>query len=182
MKSQKRSLYQRALGAAFETMPLELRLFHSLEGRHQFHGDCVVTGAETLAGKIVSFLLRLPRQTDGSPLTFVLHADQNSETWIRYFPLRTMRSVMRVQKRNLVERLGPVTFYFSLKADGDQLTMETRQVRLFKWPIPRRLFPEIVANETASNGRLHFHVAASMPFIGSLVSYRGSFVITENLL
>jgi hypothetical protein len=116
----------------------------------------------------------------GTPLTaqegaihFELVADEASELWTRRFPARVMRSRMTVREQRIVERLGPARLGFVLKGSADKLEMQLAGLHFLGIPCPRWLLPRIVAQETASAGRLHFHVQASLPWIGTVTSYRG---------
>jgi hypothetical protein len=46
-------------------------------------------------------------------------------------------------------------------------------MRFLGVPCPRWLMPRIVAEETGNEGRLHFRVAAALPLVGVVASYRG---------
>ena len=73
----------------------------------------------------------------------------------------------------MVERLGPVTLHFDLQAEQGKLRMLLRQIKIGILNCPRCLLPSVLAEEHATSGRLHFNVAASLPFAGLLVAYQG---------
>ena len=119
-------------------------------------------------------MLRLPKSTPEASLGFELTTTPGSETWVRRFPSRTMRSQLTMRAGIVVERVGPVTFHFELQACEGRLLMLLRKAMAFGVPLPQDLMPELRAEETGAAGRLHFDVAAALPGVGRIVAYRGS--------
>jgi hypothetical protein len=167
------SLYRQAMGADFDSLAHELQMFHSTTGKIKLSGRCSVTGPQTLPGKLMGWVFSLPKTIEEATLLFELDADAHQETWRRHFPNRLMVSRMRVIAGTLVERLGPVDLHFQLKADNGKLIMLLNGISVAGIPCPKFLIPSVIAEETASPGKLHFNVAARLPVVGLVVAYQG---------
>lgn len=113
-------------------------------------------------------------------MEFELNASEAEETWIRHFPQRTMRSVLKPAAGGLLgECLGPTRLLFSLSANDGQLSMRLERIRIFGLPWPMRWFPQVWANERGGNGRFHFDVGARLRRFGLLVAYSGYLDLDE---
>lgn len=168
------SIYQRLLGPHFDALPAPLRSFHAAQGQHRFEGRYSAQGPTTLPAKLLARLMSLPGSVEDQAFSFELSADEQQEAWQRHFAGKTMRSCMRLQGDELVEQLGPARFHFALAVQEGELVMLLQSVSVLGLlRLPRFLFPAIVARETTSPGRLHFHVEARMPWLGLLAAYRG---------
>ena len=62
---------------------------------------------------------------------------------------------------------------FPLEGNADKLEMRLVWLRFLGLPCPHWLLPSIIAEETTTQGRLHFHVRASLPLLGLVTGYRG---------
>jgi hypothetical protein len=167
------SLYRQVMGPDFDLLPDELRFFHSIKGETRLSGRCSITGAQTLPGRLLGWVFSLPKTTEDASFLFELEADMHQETWRRHFPNRMMASRMHVASGTLIERLGPVDLHFRLKADSGKLAMLLSGISVAGIPCPKFLIPSVIAEETASPGKLHFNVAAHLQLIGLLVAYQG---------
>lgn len=167
------SLYRQVLGPDFARLPAPVQAFHALHGVHELAGWVEVDAPASAPAALLARWLGAPRAAQDGPIRFRLHATPQEETWTRHFPGHTMRSRMRVQGTQLVERLGPARLAFALAQDGGTLQMRLVGLRFLGVPAPAWLRPRIVAEETASTGRLHFKVQATLPWIGLVTSYRG---------
>lgn len=167
------SLYRQVLGEDFHLLARELQVFHSFAGRVRLFGRCTVNGPQTAIGRLMGKVFALPKTTEETGFSFELEADTVRETWRRYFPGRLMTSRIRVVAGTLVERLGPVDLHFRLKADSGQMVMLLQAITVWGIPCPKFLVPSVLAEESASPGKLHFNVAAHLPVIGLLAEYRG---------
>lgn len=173
-------VYRQILGSACDALDEPVRRFHSLQGRHRLHGRCSVSGAEHPIGRLVCWLLRLPRATSETDFAFELAADPSAETWTRHFPGRTMRSRLVVAAGpKLRERLGPALLLFSLHVADGSLSMKLEAIRLFGLPWPRRWFPQVWALECGDDDRFCFDAGARLRVLGSLVAYSGYLEFAE---
>jgi hypothetical protein len=74
---------------------------------------------------------------------------------------------------HVVERLGAARLAFRLRGSPDKLEMQLVGLRFLGVPCPGWLLPAIVAQETATAGRLHFRVQAALPVAGVVAAYQG---------
>jgi hypothetical protein len=169
-----RSMYQAVLGPAYAELAPAVQAFHRLRGRVELHGEVSIEPPRSPLARLIGRLLGSPRQAAQGPIRFELDAAPAAETWTRHFPGRTMRSHMRLVEGGTRERLGAADLRFTLHAADGALVMQLRAMRFLGVPCPRWLLPRIVAQETGdAQGRLHFHVAASVPGVGLVTRYRG---------
>jgi hypothetical protein len=167
------SLYAQVMGPEFARLAAPLQHFHSLAGCHQLHGWVEADAPSSLAGSILAWCLRTPRRAASGPLRFDLDAAPSREVWTRHFPGRTMRSSFSSSAAQVFEHLGPVRLAFRLVRQDAGLRMHLTGLRFLRIPCPHWLMPQIVAEESAGDGRLHFHVKASVMLAGTVASYRG---------
>jgi hypothetical protein len=167
------ALFERVLGADWSRLHPTLQRFHSLRGRHELHGEVLTEPAAGALGRCLGWLMRLPRTAQSGALRFTLEAQPARERWTRHFPHTTMSSTMKQRGAWIVERIGPVSFHFTLAARQGTLALEYRQMRVLGLPWPRRLAPAIDAREHGEGDRLCFDVEARLPAIGRVVRYSG---------
>ena len=167
------SIYRQLMGADFVLLPAPVQRFHSLEGRHELRGWVEIDAPASRAARMLARCLGAPLDAQRGPIRFELKADPRREVWTRHFPGRQMESRLSLNGGRLVERLGTARLGFALKADSRRLQMQLERLHFLGVPCPRWLLPSIVAEETASAGRLHFRVEASLPLIGVVASYKG---------
>lgn len=91
-----------------------------------------------------------------------------------------MRSVLRQDGTCIVEKLGASRLRFELVELAGSLEMRLKAMHFWGIPCPQWLMPDITARETGEAQRLHFHVQASVPLIGQVVSYRGHLLVPEH--
>ncbi|MDB5935969.1 MAG: hypothetical protein JWQ01_3313 [Massilia sp.] len=179
MTTPLQSVYRQVLGADFNLLASELQRFHSMAGRVELTGRFSVKGPHSAAGRLVSALFALPKAAAETSFRFELDANARQETWQRHFPGRSMVSRMQPGPGMLVERFGPIRFYFRLKADDGQLIMLLQSVTVMGIRSPRLLMPKVSAHETGADGKLHFWVSAHLPVVGLLAEYRGYLEIED---
>ena len=167
------SLYQHVMGADFDRLPAPLQAFHVLAGPHVLNGAVEVGAPETWPAKALAWCLGAPQLARQGPIRFELQADGTSEVWTRHFPGRTMTSRLTLVGGRIVERLGAARLGFELRGSPQKLEMHLVRLHFLGVPCPRWLMPAIVAEETASEGRLHFEIRASLPLVGVVTRYRG---------
>ena len=166
-------MYERAMGETFALLPPAVRRFHLLTGRHVLHGWVETHAPASTMARALAMCIGTPRRASSGPLRFELVADADAESWTRHFPARTMTSRMRLVAGHVEERLGLARLTFNLIAADGMLKMELTQMRFLGVPCPRWLMPRIVAEETGDDARFHFRVAAAVPLVGVVASYRG---------
>jgi hypothetical protein len=167
------SLYQQVMGADFVLLPTPLQRFHALRGRHVLSGWVEVRAPASFAARVLARCLGAPLEAQGGPIRFELESESASERWIRHFPGKTMESRLTLVSGCIVERLGAARLSFALRGGSEKLEMQLVGLHFLGVPCPRWLLPAVVAEETATAGRLHFRVHASLPFIGAVAGYQG---------
>jgi hypothetical protein len=170
------SLYRRVLGAAYDRQSRAGQGLHDAGPSH-WKGRCTVTGAQTLAGRLVAWLFRLPAATDDAPIVVEFTASGTGELWTRRIDGRVMRSRQFIGLRRpagwIVERFGILDFDLLVQVADERLTLSMRGMRCCGVPLPRALWPVIEAMESEEDGRFRFDVRIGLPLIGQLVRYRG---------
>jgi hypothetical protein len=174
-----RSLYQQVMGADFLLLPIPLQQFHALQGTHVLSGWVEVRAPASFAAQILARCLGAPLDAQRGSIRFELESSSTSEHWIRHFPGKTMESRLRQISGRIVENLGAARLTFALRASTEKLEMQLVRLHFLGVPCPRWLLPSVVAEETASIGRLHFRVQASLPFIGVVAQYQGHLGLPE---
>jgi hypothetical protein len=161
------------MGAEFARLPAPLQQFHALTGRHVLSGWVEVGSPASLPARFLAWCLDAPLKTQKGPIRFELRAAAASEVWTRHFPDKSMESHLTLVGGHIVERLGAARLGFALRGSPEKLEMQLVRLHFLGVPRPRWLLPAIVAEKTATTGRLHFRVQASLPMVGVVTSYRG---------
>ena len=172
------ALFQTVLGeSSFEQMPPATQHIHRGTPAVLCAGFAEIEQADTIAGRIVSWLFRFPEPGRGVPVRVLIEQRDDGEHWTRTYPGRTMRSVMRNPDRRghtLEECFGPFAFRMVIKGDETGLDMSMLSARIGRIPLPKFLTPQIEASErTDSAGRHVFDVTIGLPLIGKIVRYKG---------
>jgi hypothetical protein len=131
-------------------------------------------------GALLSRLLGAPRRRSRGALRFDLRVERDRQTWTRHFPHRSMRSSLRLHDKEVVETLGPVRLAFTLTEEAGSLIMALRSMRFLGVPCPTWLLPHVDAREQGRDGQLHFHIRASLPWVGRVAGYRGWLQLPEH--
>lgn len=167
------SMYQSAMGTAFDRLHPALKRFHSLTGRWTLQGQVHIEPPQHRLGRLLARWTGTPRAPREGPIEFQLQAAPQREHWLRRFPGFQMASALSLQHGEIVERLGPATLHFTLAEQSGALAMQLQRMRFAGVPCPRWLMPRIHASERGEGNRLHFDVRADVPGCGRVVHYRG---------
>lgn len=167
------SLYQQVLGADFHLLPAPLQEFHALQGNHVLNGWVEVSAPATFTARCLARCLGAPLTRERGPIRFELKASSASEQWVRHFPGKIMQSRLGTASGRIVEYLGAARLTFLLRGSTERLEMQLVRLHFLGVPCPHWLIPGVVAEESATAGRLHFRVEASVRFIGMVAGYEG---------
>lgn len=171
------ALFRQALGGDFDTLPAETRAIHSPAPVLVLNGVANVEGAANAVGRGLARLFGLPVAARAVPLRVVIETEADgSELWRRVYPDRVMQSRMAAAdpaSRGVEERFGPFRFKLALGASAAGIDMRPAGMWLGRLPLPRMVWPRIVATERAEAGRHLFDVSVGVPLIGRLVRYQG---------
>jgi uncharacterized protein DUF4166 len=138
------TLYRRALGTSWQTVPTEVRALHD--------------GTDVPVR--VDFVLSPSRES------WTRHFDGHSFSSSQF--MGTGRSDLL-----LCERFGPLTFAIALVPDGGRLHLVLRRWTAFGVPMPAWLCPRSATYEAGEDGRFCFRVEISHRLTGLVVRYRG---------
>lgn len=167
------ALFHRLLGAEFEALPPTVRRLHQRPGLTTYRGAVEVQRGTGLLSRLFARAAALPPAGEG-PISVDIEARDGRETWTRRIAGHAMRSRLWSDGPWLCERLGLVRFRFRITVESGTLVWRVGQVHAFGvLPMPVLWFWDVLARESESEGRYRFDVAASMPFVGLLVHYRG---------
>jgi hypothetical protein len=168
------TLYRSILGKRFDSLDAAIQQFHSLQGARRLSGRCSLRGPDSMAGRIICTLMRLPCASDDVDFCFDLEANASEQTWTRRFPRKTMRTRLRSGAAGFLdEHIGPTRLRFSLQARQGQLSMHLETIRMLGIRWPTRWFTDVWAVEHGVGDRFHFDVGARFRGLGLLIGYSG---------
>lgn len=173
------SVYQQAMGAAFERLDPAVRAFHRLAGTHELHGWAETFAPRGGLARLLGRFLGTPLEDGAGTIRFDLDATPEGETWTRHYTHRTMTSRLRLHDGHLVEALGPTQLHFALQERDGALEMALRQVRVWGLRCPRWLLPDVIARESGRDDKLDFHVQAHVRGLGRIAYYQGHLTIPK---
>lgn len=171
-----RSLYRRVLGQAFERLPPAVRALHDNPGRITASGRCRVERGGHLLARLIAGCFGFPPAGEGA-VRITIEAREGGEEWRRDFGSHRTTSLQgEVPGRPglIFESFGPGNFLIDPRPGAAGLSFALKGARLFGCPLPRFLWPAIVGEATAPDGRYHFNISVALPLVGLLVRYRGS--------
>jgi hypothetical protein len=100
-----------------------------------------------------------------------------AEVWQRKFDGKTFHSHLSKGKGRsqhlIVERFGPFRFAMAMVIENGCLYYVPRRWSVFHIPLPKPLIPSGTSFEAEQNGKFHFDVDITAPFIGRIVRYQG---------
>lgn len=166
-------LFETVLGPDFARLPAPVQALHQVIDLGRWQGEAQVARGTGRLSRLVCRLFGFPAATAATPVEVTMERRGEAEVWTRRFGSRVFLSVMRARKGQMTERFGPFTFTLGLAVEGDALRFPVVAGRLGPVPLPRRLLPQSVAQETADGVRACFDVKLSLPLAGLLVRYRG---------
>ncbi|GJD96473.1 SDR family oxidoreductase [Methylobacterium iners] len=165
-------LYRRILGQGLDRLPGPVRAMHDAIGDGGAAGTATVVRGKSGPARLIGAVMRFP--PEGTHRVHVTFEEENgAERWTRRFSDRSFSSAMSQQGKFLVERFGPLRFFFSLLPDSSGLKMVMAKWSLLGIPLPLSLAPRSLASETGVEGAFHFDVSITLPLIGLIVHYKG---------
>jgi hypothetical protein len=175
-------LYQRVLGAAWDSLPPSLRAMHSVDRAATASGRADVRRGKSMLARLVAALIRFPAAATNVPVEVRFEVRNGRETWTRRFAHRTFRSEQFEgtgrYERLLCERFGPFTIGLALIVRDGRLSLVVRGWSFLGISLPRAIAPHSDSHESERDGRFHFDVAISHPLTGLIVHYRGWLTLT----
>jgi hypothetical protein len=176
-------LYERLVGAGWETLDEPVRRFHATAVRAA--GTFAVRRGRGRLARLLARLMGLPESGEAVPLLLRVTPRPGGERWRRSFAGRDFITEQSAGARSLLaERAGPVEMLFRLNAEGGALVYKHEALVLragpLRVPLPRRLAPRVEASERAGEGDkgVRVSVRVTAPLVGLLIQYEG-LVTTE---
>lgn len=167
------ALFPLLLGSEWHALAEPVRRMHGDAPHLHARGEADVGGATNITARLLRRTVGLPAPGTRRPLEFSIDRNGQREIWRRDFSGSVMRSVLDPVGSQLRERLGPMTFRFTLCRDGDAVDWQLRSVRCLGIPLPRRISGNVLSHSGCRDGRYAFEVDVRMPLVGTLISYRG---------
>ena len=166
------SLYRSLLGGSFDLLPPVLQEFHGSEDARAA-GTVRVTRGRGRIGNLLADLLRLPRAGAVVPVDIHVLRQDVGERWVRRFGASPLESLQRPSRELLLESFGPLRLRFRLQASAGGLRFEPAGARFLFIPLPRRLAPEVRAEERGGDGGWRVEVRVRAPILGEVLRYEG---------
>ncbi|AVH41084.1 DUF4166 domain-containing protein [Agrobacterium tumefaciens] len=171
-------LFRQLLGPAFDDLPPRLRELHDSKDPRQWSGVAEIRRGQGMLARMISALVGFPQAGKQIPVSVTFTPEKGKERWTRNFGGRRFSSRQSAGRSKdqylLAERFGVVTVALALVLDGGRLALIPRRWHLLGVPLPGFLLPKGQSFEFEKNGRFHFDVEISLPFIGLVVAYKGT--------
>lgn len=170
------SLFARAIGSAFETLPEPIRALHETPGRSIWRGRAMTEAAANPLAALAARIVGFPAAQEDCEAEVQIDADGQRSIWKRRIGGRTFSSVLSHPGEGglIEERFGWLSFRLRLTPEGDRLVYTVEGWRLGPITLPRKLAPCTLTHERLdAEGRFVFDVEISAPLIGRLVRYCG---------
>jgi len=170
------SMFARAIGPAFDTLPASIRALHETPGKSMWRGEAMTEGASGPLAALVAGIVGFPKAQAACPAEVAIEVDGDRSIWRRRIGGHSFASVLSHPRagRRVSERFGPLSMDLTLTPEGDRLVYRVEGWRLGRVELPRSLGPSTRAREEVdAEGRFVFDVEISVPLIGRLVRYRG---------
>jgi saccharopine dehydrogenase-like NADP-dependent oxidoreductase len=170
------SLFERAIGPAFETLPAPIRALHETTGRSVWRGQASVEGAVNSVAGLVARVFGFPRAAPGVPVEVRIDADRDRSIWRREIADSRFRSRLSSPQPGgrVVESFGLCAFDLTLSPEDGRLVYRVEGWRLLGLRMPKAWAPTTETHEKEdAEGRFAFDVEIGLPIAGRMVRYRG---------
>ncbi len=169
------TLFQTALGTAWNELPPEVQRLHSVQDIETFSGRATVTRGTGILARLAAVLFRFPLAGEDVPLSLTKTRTKAGEIWERDFAGRTFRSHLTPSTLGRYkERFLGFNYEQDLPVENGSLRLLVRRGWFLGLPLPSILLPKSDAREYSENGRFHFSVGLHAPLAGGLiVRYEG---------
>ena len=175
-------LYQRLLGPAWQSLHNQVRRLHLADsvGRLEASGKFCITQGRNPFARLIAWLLRMPRASDGASVRLVIKRRGPQELWSKTFESIRLQTVQRLDDHGfLVERFDLFEICFRILVEGEGLRYQQEAFRVIIGkigiPVPRRMAPKVSALEMPSkaSNQTAVDVEVSAPLVGLILKYRG---------
>lgn len=169
-------------GDQFNKLHPALQQLHRIGGR--LTGDVKITYGRGIAGVLGRRLAKkMNFPNEGlHQLSVNISHDRGGLHWARSFdgraPVESLfNPVGNINDGYWLETTGPLQMRLTVDIIKGGWFWRCLNVKFLGLPVPQWLLPRTDAYKTIENGKYRFHVAFSLPLMGTLVSYRGLLVL-----
>lgn len=170
-------LYQVLLGSAWMQLPEQLRALHNWTDGLQATGRAEVERGSHWLARCLAMLFGFPKAGNDVSVQVRFTGTAEGETWRRSFAGKSFCSHQSRGRGGwqglLCERFGPFAVAVALVVREGRLYLVVKHWSFLGLPLPAFCAPGGTTYEFEEDGRFHFHVEISHPWIGLLVRYRG---------
>lgn len=166
-------LYEQLLGERLHILPDTVRKLHDIREEVSYSGEGYVKRGTGLLSRLTGWFMGFPSATENTKISVHFRRDGDSEYWQRTFGEQKFYSRQWVRDGMLFEQINLITLVFNVETNQQKLSLQINRILMCGLPVPRFLYPKIVATETSENGCFCFFVKAEMPVIGPVVEYAG---------
>ncbi|MCH8908229.1 MAG: DUF4166 domain-containing protein [Candidatus Heimdallarchaeota archaeon] len=166
------SVYRQLLGENFDRLQdSSLKLFHdSIEGV-QISGILYFQPFPSPISNIITKLMKFPK---GKHKMIVrVGKMENLEIWKRKTKKWGLNSTLSVNRRYLLEKIGPLTLQIKLKVTENQIVYRSQTSKVVRFRLPTKLSVHLMATEEIHKEGWKPKVIVRLPFIGKIIKYRG---------
>ncbi|MGR3620998.1 DUF4166 domain-containing protein [Pseudophaeobacter sp.] len=159
-------------------VPAVVARFHAA-GSGRYKGQAEVEAGNALA-RLIARLAGFPPAGHSIPFEILVEPQGQGHLWRRCFGRSQTLSHLRYDSQSgcAIEGFGPFRFYMDLRLLGETLAVDVSRMEVLGLPLPRWLTPRSAAREfEAVDGEFGFDISASLPLVGMLIRYRGSFPV-----
>jgi Domain of unknown function (DUF4166) len=167
------SLYQSVLSVRFDALPAAVRELHSHEASVIYRGRGSVERGNGLLSRLVGALMRFPPATPDTAMSVEFDIRDGVETWTREFAGHRFSSKLSQNGIWLQESFGLVGIRFILETGPSGLEMIPVRWAVLGIPLPKWMWPQVIARECEADGRFQYFVESAMPLAGFVVRYQG---------
>jgi predicted dinucleotide-binding enzyme len=165
-------LSKRVMGDKFDLLPEAVRSMHLICGDGSAQGSATVVRSKNPLAQLICMMMRFPK-TGQHNLHVGFEERDGIEHWTRDFGGTRFTSHLSEANGYLVERFGPLRFYFDLPFNAEKLSMLMRKWSIFHIALPIFLAPRSDAHEWQDGDDFCFDVPIALPLIGMIVHYSG---------
>ncbi|MGB5871372.1 MAG: DUF4166 domain-containing protein [Albidovulum sp.] len=171
-------LYRKVLGAAFDTLPDQVKALHDTTQTREWAGHAEVRRGTGWIARAIAGMIGFPQTAAHVPVRVILSPESGGETWLRNFGGKTFSSFQTCGTGKndalLTERFGAIRVALALVVEGECLFLVPRRWSCLGIPLPGFLLPSGQSFETERGGDFCFDVEIAVPFIGLIVAYKGT--------
>ena len=138
----------------------------------------IPSGVAGLMGRRLAARLGMPVQAGVHDLDVLIGHTHDTLRWERRFDcearvLSLFKPVGTRSGGHWLEETGPLKMALTVDIEDGGWHWRCLSVRFMNLPLPARLFPRSKAFKTIVGDKYRFHVGFAVPFLGTVLSYRG---------